>query len=114
MPFLNLLVGNQVDENQKNRVLSSLSQIVCETLSKPQQYMMTSLVEAKVMLGNSDKAAAFVDLRSIGGLNPQSIKMLSQKICSYLNKELAIDTDRIYCNFTDVAGSNWGWNGSTF
>jgi phenylpyruvate tautomerase PptA (4-oxalocrotonate tautomerase family) len=65
-------------------------------------------------MSGSQNAAAFADLRSIGGINAATCKVLSQKICDYLHKELAIDKDRIYCNFSDVSASNWGWNGTTF
>lgn len=96
------------------KILSELSQLVAQSMGKPQNYMMVSIAESKINISGSQNAAAFADLRSIGGINAATSKMLSQKLCDYLHKELAIDKERIYCNFTDIPASNWGWNGTTF
>lgn len=114
MPFLNLFLGKNVEESQKNKVISSLSKIIAESLGKPQEYMMVSISETKIIMAGSTEPAAFADLRSIGGINAKSTKLLSQKICSFLHDELAIAENRIYCNFTDIPAQNWGWNGNTF
>jgi len=114
MPLLNLYLNKKTDETVSTKVLSELSQLVAQSLGKPQNYMMVSLTESKIYMSGSQDAAAFIDLRSIGGINAATSKMLSQKICDYLHKELAIDKARIYCNFSDIPASNWGWNGTTF
>jgi phenylpyruvate tautomerase len=64
----------------------------------------------------SDKAgdAAFVDIRSIGGLSDDVNRKLSQQVCQLLHDSLGVPSDRVYLNFTDVGAGNWGWNGSTF
>jgi phenylpyruvate tautomerase PptA (4-oxalocrotonate tautomerase family) len=65
------------------------------------------------MSGNAGEAA-FVDVRSIGGLSDDVNRRLSQKICKLLNETLGVPQNRIYLNFADVKASHWGWNGSTF
>ena len=55
-----------------------------------------------------------MDIRSIGGLGGSVNQQLAQKIGSSLKESLGVPPDRIYLNFTDVPGSNWGWNGNTF
>lgn len=114
MPFLNLYLNKKTDETMSTKVLSELSQLVAQSLGKPQKYMMVSISESKINMSGSQDMAAFIDFRSIGGINATTNKMLSQKICDYLHKELAIDKERIYCNFSDIPASNWGWNGTTF
>ncbi len=114
MPFLNLYLNKKTDETVANKILSELSKLVAQSMGKPQSYMMVSVTESKINMAGSQEGAAFVDLRSIGGINASTSKMLSQKICDYLHKELALDKDRIYCNFSDIPASNWGWNGTTF
>ncbi len=114
MPLLNLYMNKKTDEIVSTKVLSDLSQMVAQSLGKPQNYMMVSLSECKIYMFGSQDGAAFVDLRSIGGINTATSKILSQKICDYLHKELSIDKERIYCNFSDIPASNWGWNGTTF
>jgi len=58
--------------------------------------------------------AAFVDVRSIGGLTGDVNRKLSQKVCKLLSDSLGVPQNRIYLNFTDVEASNWGWNGKIF
>jgi phenylpyruvate tautomerase PptA (4-oxalocrotonate tautomerase family) len=65
------------------------------------------------MAGNPG-AAAFVDVRSIGGLTNNVNRKLSQQVCKLLNDSLGVPENRVYLNFTEVEASNWGWNGSTF
>ncbi len=114
MPLLNLYLNKKNDETMSAKILSELSQLVAQSMGKPQNYMMVLITESKINISGSQNAAAFADLRSIGGINAATSKMLSQKLCDYLHKELAIDKERIYCNFTDIPASNWGWNGTTF
>ena len=53
-------------------------------------------------------AAGTIAANALGALR------VSQKICKLLNDSLGVPKDLIYLNFTEVAASNWGWNGSTF
>jgi phenylpyruvate tautomerase PptA (4-oxalocrotonate tautomerase family) len=55
-----------------------------------------------------------IAIRSIGGLGGDVNRQLAQKIGSLLKESLSVPPDRIYQNFTDVAATNWGWNGDTF
>ena len=58
--------------------------------------------------------AAFVDIRSIGGLSGEVNRKLSQQVCNLLKESLGIAAERIYLDFTDVDAGHWGWNGGTF
>ena len=75
--------------------------------------MVTANQVALLMSGKAGDAA-FVDIRSIGGLSNEVNRKLSQQVCNLLKDSLGISTDRVYLNFTDVEAGNWGWNGSTF
>ena len=82
--------------------------------SSPAQYVMVSIMPAGMLMAGKAGDAAFVDIRSIGGLNADVNRQLSQKICSLFKKVLSLPSDRVYMNFSDVEATNWGWNGSTF
>jgi hypothetical protein len=56
---------------------------------------------------------AFVEVRSIGGLTTTVTTALSQKITAFLGQSLQIPQDRIFLNFVEFEGKNWGWNGET-
>jgi phenylpyruvate tautomerase PptA (4-oxalocrotonate tautomerase family) len=66
------------------------------------------------MFAGKTGPGAFVDVRGIGGLNPETNVRLSKEICRILNQQMAIPADRVYLNFTDVPATHWGWNGKTF
>ena len=114
MPLLKLETTVVVSEGEQQALLVSLSKIVAETIGKPEQYVMVTTSQAAMQLSGSPGDAAFVDVRSIGGLTDDVNRKLSQKVSQLLHDSLGIPPDRIYLNFTDVQARHWGWNGSTF
>jgi phenylpyruvate tautomerase PptA (4-oxalocrotonate tautomerase family) len=75
---------------------------------------MVAVGQAAMLMSGNPGDAAFVDVRSIGGLTKEVNRKLSQKVCKLLNDSLGVPEDRVYLNFTEVKASDWGWNGSTF
>jgi phenylpyruvate tautomerase len=114
MPLLRLETTVAISENKRKALLASLSKMVAETIGKPEQYVMVSVAQAAMLMSGSAGEAAFVDIRSIGGLTNEVNRKLSQQVCKLLNHSLGIPPDRVYLNFADVGVSNWGWNGNTF
>ena len=114
MPLLKLETTVALSEDKRQALLASLSKTVAETIGKPQQYVMVAASQAAMQMSGSPGDAAFVDVRSIGGLSDDVNRRLSQKICKLLNETLGVPQNRIYLNFADVKASHWGWNGSTF
>lgn len=114
MPLLKLETTVVLPEDKRQALLASLSKIVTETIGKPQQYVMVTANQAAMLMSGNPGDAAFVDIRSIGGLTDDVNRRLSQNVCKLLNDALGVPPNRIYLNFTDVQASHWGWNGSTF
>ena len=114
MPLLKLETTVALADDKKKALLASLSKIVAGTIGKPEQYVMVTIAPAAILMSGKSGDAAFVDLRSIGGLNGDVNQQLARKIGSLLKESLGVPPDRIYLNFTDVPGANWGWNGDTF
>lgn len=114
MPLLKLETTVALSDEKKKALLASLSKIVAGTIGKPEQYVMVVVSPTVILMSGKPGDAAFVDIRSIGGLNDNVNRQLSQKIGSLLNESLGVPPDRIYLTFTDVAPGNWGWNGDTF
>ena len=113
MPLLRLETTVALTEDKQQALLASLSRIVAETIGKPQQYVMVAASQAAMQMSGSPGDAAFVDVRSIGGLTDEVNRKLSQKVSQLLQGSLGIPPNRIYLNFTDVQASHWGWNGNT-
>ena len=114
MPLLKLETTVTLPDNQRQQLLASLSKIVAETIGKPEQYVMVTIGPAAILMSGKSGDAAFVDVRSIGGLNADVNGQLSQEVCALLTQSLRVPPDRVYLNFSDVEAGNWGWNGSTF
>jgi phenylpyruvate tautomerase PptA (4-oxalocrotonate tautomerase family) len=114
MPLLRLETTAALAEDKRQALLAALSKAVAETIGKPEQYVMVAASQAAMQMSGSPGDAAFVDVRSIGGLGGDVNRKLSQKVCQLLRDSLGIPQDRVYLNFTDVKAGQWGWNGNTF
>jgi len=114
MPLLKLETTVALSDDKRKTLLVALSKIVAETVGKPEQYVMVTTSPAVIVMSGKPGDAAFVDLRSIGGLSGDVNRQLSEKLCRLLNESLGVPSNRIYLNFTGVEAANWGWNGQTF
>jgi phenylpyruvate tautomerase PptA (4-oxalocrotonate tautomerase family) len=114
MPLLKLETTVVLTDEKRKVLLATLSKIISGTIGKPEQYVMVTIGSAAMLMSGKLGDAAFVDIRSIGGLTSEVNGKLSQQICKLLNDSLGMPQDRIYLNFTEVEAGNWGWNGSTF
>lgn len=114
MPSLKLETTVALSDEKKKTILAALSKAVAETIGKPEQYVMVTTSHSAMLMSGKAGEAAFVDIRSIGGLNSETNRQLSRQICKLLKDSLGIAPDRVYLNFNNVEAGNWGWNGSTF
>ncbi len=114
MPLLKLETTVVLSEDKRKSLLADLSKAVAEAIGKPEQYVMVSSGQAGILMSGKPGDAAFVEIRSIGGLNGDVNRKLSEQVCKLLKESLEVQPDRVYLNFTDVEAANWGWNGSTF
>ena len=114
MPLLKLETTVALAEEQRKNLLPALSTIVATTIGKPEQYVMVIWSHADMLMSGKAGDAAFVDVRSIGGLTGEVNRKLSQQICQLLKDGLGIAPERVYLNFTELKAGNWGWNGDTF
>ena len=114
MPLLKLETTVPLPHDKATPLLAELSRAVAGATGKPEQYVMVTLSHSAILMSGKAGDAAFVDVRGIGGLNGETNRNLSQRICKLLKESLGIAPDRIYVNFTEVEAGNWGWNSSTF
>src|SRR5271165_5930614 len=114
MPLLKLETTVALTDAHRQQLLPALSKIIAETIGKPEQYVMVTISPAAVLMSGKPGDAAFVDVRSIGGLTADVNLRLSEKVCALLSQSLRVSQDRVYLNFADVPAENWGWNASTF
>ena len=114
MPLLKLETTVSLSDEKRKALLESLSAIVAKALGKPELYVMVSISPAAMIMSGQPGAAAFVDLRSIGGIGSDANRKLSRDICQVLERSLEVPPSRVYLNFSNIAPANWGWNSETF
>jgi phenylpyruvate tautomerase len=115
MPLIKLETTETVAAETKRNLCAKLSRLVAETIGKPEQYVQALVVDGVAMLhGGEPGPAAFVDVRSIGGLSTKVCDGLAAKICALLDRDLGVPGARVYLNFTDVSAAKWGHDGGTF
>ncbi|MEA5515868.1 phenylpyruvate tautomerase MIF-related protein [Nodularia sp. UHCC 0506] len=116
MPLIK--VQTSVSAPQKTNVeamLKNLSSKLAKHLGKPESYVMTAF-EAGIPMtfaGTTDPVC-YVEIKSIGTMQPNQTKTMSQDFCQQINQSLGVPENRIYIEFADAKGAMWGWNGSTF
>ena len=114
MPLLKLETIVALSEEKRKALLASLSRTVAVNIGKPENYVMVTCSHSTILMSGKAGDAAFVDIRSIGGLSEDVNRKLSLRVCQLLKDSLGIAPDRVYLNFTDLEAGNWGWNGDTF
>lgn len=115
MPFIRLETNQRLSDEKRAALCAALSRTCAETIGKPERYVMAVVHEGSTMLqGGAPGPAAFVEVRSIGGLTPQVNKALSARICKLLAETLEIPGNRVNLNLIDVPGESWGFDGSTY
>ncbi|HEY3354810.1 MAG TPA: phenylpyruvate tautomerase MIF-related protein [Polyangia bacterium] len=114
MPLIKLETTAALDDLEQRTLCGKLSRLAAEVIGKPEQYVQAIVQGGLTMLhGGAAGPAAFVDVRSIGGLSPAVNRTLTERICGLL-ANLGIPSERVYLNFTDVSPSAWGHDGATF
>lgn len=113
MPMLTLRTNVIIPDDKLEKLLAGLSTVVADAIGKPEQYVMVAVEQASLLMGGKPGPAAFIDLRSIGGLSPAVNSRLSTLLCDAMQHVLGIPGNRVFLNFTEVPGSHWGWDGST-
>ena len=111
MPFIQINTSSksvlEIDSLQKE-----ISKMVADLTGKPENYVMTLIQrDSQMTFSGTDDPCCFIKLKSIGSLNPS---LMSQSLCDLIASKTNIKTNRIYIEFTDIKGSNWGFNSSTF
>jgi phenylpyruvate tautomerase len=114
MPFLRMTLSADLSDSTRDRLLTGGSTLVAEVLGKPERYVMVTVSQAPLLFGGDNSPAAFVELRSIGGLGPETNQTLSQRLCELIDQSAGIPKERTFLNFVDVPRSHWGHSGATF
>jgi len=114
MPFLKIQTNQDLPVEGAKNLAKKASALVARQLGKPESYVMTSVEYNPAMtFAGTDEPLAFLELKSIG--LPDSITAdVSRALCELVSTETAIETARIYIEFSDAPRKMWGWDKGTF
>lgn len=114
MPYIKITSSVSLPDEKIDSFLATVSKAVSEVTGKPEKVMMVAFDTATIMFDRQSGPGAFVDVRAIGGLTPQTNGKLSARLCAVIKEGLGIPGDKVYLTFIDVPATNWGMNGATF
>lgn len=114
MPLIRMETSATLTEADETSLAKSLSKIAATAIGKPESYVMSVVSRSAISMAGEIGPAAFLDVRSIGGLNQTVNRDISKQVADLLKETLQISDDRIYISFESVSGVNWGYRGSTF
>ena len=109
MPYINVSTSAKV--NNKDNLLEEISILISSLTKKSKRFVMAKIDDNCQMYFNDDKPSCFLEIKSIGSLNPSE---MAKPISDFVHEKMGIPIDRIYISFEDVPASLWAWNGRTF
>ena len=109
MPYINVSTSVKVDD--KKKLLEEISILISSLTNKSKRFVMAKLDENSEMYFNDSSPCCFLEIRSIGSLNPSEMAM---PISNFVYEKLGIPLDKTFIAFVDVPSSMWAWNGRTF
>ncbi len=109
MPFINISTSIKVED--KKKLLEEISILISSLTNKSKRFVMAKLEDNSVMYFDDQSPCCFLEIRSIGSLNPAE---LAKPLSDFVNEKMRIPADKIYISFKDVPASMWAWNGKTY
>ena len=109
MPYINISTSMKVAD--KKKFLKEISILVSSLTNKSKRFVMAKLQDNAEMYFDDDSHCCFLEIKSIGSLNPSEI---AKPISDFVYERMGIPIDKIYISFLDVPASMWAWNGGTF
>ncbi|XP_057523799.1 uncharacterized protein LOC130803626 isoform X1 [Amaranthus tricolor] len=103
MPCLNISTNVSLEGVDTSSILSEATSSIAKLIGKPESYVMVVLKGSVPMaFGGTEQPAAYGELVSIGGLNPDTNKKLSAAIASILETKLSVPKSRFFLKFYDT------------
>lgn len=114
MPLLKIETNKTFNDSQVEQLVKKSSEHIAILLNKPEKWVMISLNHSIPMsYSGTSEPCAFISLKSIG-LDLDITADLSNSICTLIEEDFGISSDRIYIDFVKLEKKEFGWNKSTF
>ena len=113
MPLALIYLGTKVSDDVKAEIAKEAMNLLSTVIGKPLIYCSSHVTETLGGFAGDAVPTVFIDIRSVGALQGKQ-KELSDKFCSLIESKTSIKGDKVYLNFTELTGGNWGFNHKTF
>jgi len=113
MPFINVKTNACISQESETLIKSKLGEAI-KIVGKSEAWLMINFEDKQKMYFRGDNSSnmAFVQVDLYGSTNRSAYNSMTGAITEILNKELNIQTDKIYVKYSEI--ENWGYNGSNF
>jgi len=96
-------------EAKKEELFAAVTKMVVEVAGKKESSVMLMIEKVEARKGNKPVPVAFVEVRSLVGLDHAMNRKLSEGFCGILEDLLGINGEDIYLNFMRIPETTWGW-----
>ncbi|KAJ3680893.1 hypothetical protein LUZ60_015382 [Juncus effusus] len=102
MPCLNLSTNVSLAGVDTSAILAEMTEAVAELIGKPKNYIMITITgSVPISFGGTEQPAAYGELISVGGMNPDLNRKLSSGISEILESRIRVSKSRFYLKFVD-------------
>ena len=98
-------------EDKKEELFAAVTKLLVEKAEKKEAGVMVILEKVEARKGNKPVPVAFVEVRSLVGLDHAMNRNLAEGFCEILGRILGIEGECIYINFMRIPETTWGWKG---
>ena len=109
MPYIHVSTSAKIGD--KKKLLEEISILISSLTNKSKRFVMAKLDDNCEMYFDNEKPSCFLEIKSIGSLNPSG---MAKPISDFVYQKMGIPANKIYISFEDVPSSSWAWNGRTF
>ena len=114
MPLVRIETTPILDSATASALAARLSPVVARTIGKPERYVMVLVAGATALcMSGAEGPAAFVDVRSIGGLGGTVNGTLCRAFSAALFEVAGIAPERVFATFTEFDAASWGHGADT-
>ena len=114
MPYIEAKLSVKLDDDQKNKLQTKLTDLVASALSKPKSYVMAEIEDNKslYLAAKELDKGAYISVSLFGAASKPACQTLTKKICEVLSADYDIDGANVYVTYHPV--DLWGWDGAMF
>jgi phenylpyruvate tautomerase PptA (4-oxalocrotonate tautomerase family) len=107
-----ILIKTSADvEGKQEELFAAVTSLLVDKAGKKEAGVMVILEKVEARKGNKHVPVAFVEVRSLVGLDHAMNRTLAEGFCDLLGRILGIDGENIYINFMRIPETTWGWKG---